>query len=119
MPVRQLSRHQVEARRLDGSVAQRLTGQISTKENESYKRDHFARQKPRVAEALHPDFAQDDEAEHSRFAKTLAREAPLLINPYEVDPEPLFKWIAEPVLKKELIAPRNGSRRVRQAFKAA
>ena len=53
------------------------------------------------------------------FRRRAALEQAHLPDPYVVDPEPLFKWVAFPVLREVEIRARNGSDVSRRAFAAA
>ncbi|HEV3468980.1 MAG TPA: hypothetical protein VG148_06635 [Pyrinomonadaceae bacterium] len=73
-----------------------------------------------LAQRLAPDPLVDAEGfPAADFAKLSDKEKCGLIDPYVVDPEPLFKWVADPVLKEVALAPRNNKAATRRAFKAA
>ena len=54
----------------------------------------------------------------AKFIKAVTREKPGLVDPYVIDPEPLFKWVADPVLKEVSIRPRNNKVAARRAHAA-
>ena len=74
----------------------------------------------RLAAALTPD-AIDVAAGHplNEFLKVTGKEKPGLVDPYVNEPDPLFKWVADDVLKE--VEVRAASRRVasKRAFAAA
>jgi hypothetical protein len=106
--------------------------------NESYKGTEFpisakarlALEKPLPAkmtqaeiEALAPFLAPDplNDAEGypiSKFTKLCVKEKAGLVDPYMFDPEPFFKWVADPVLKEVSIGPRNNKTGSKRAFDA-
>lgn len=104
--------------------------------NQTYKGDEFpcgtpmSLEKPLPAKmteaeilALAPFLAPDplNDAEGfplSKFTKAATKEKAGLVDPYMVDPEPLFKWVADPVLKEVKIAARNNGAAAQRAFKA-
>jgi len=54
----------------------------------------------------------------AKFIRAVTKEKAGLVYPYMFDPEPLFKWEAEPVLKEVSLAPRNGRVTTRRIFRA-
>lgn len=62
---------------------------------------------PPAASGLAPDPL--DDAEVKRFLKAGQAEKALLVDPYAVEPEPLFRWIAEGTLKEVSVEPRKKS----------
>lgn len=73
-----------------------------------------------LAPRLTPDPLDDAEGLPARdFAALAGRELCGLVDPYTTDPEPLFKWVADPVLKEVALAPRNNTAAARRAFRAA
>lgn len=52
------------------------------------------------------------------FTKAASMEKAGLIDPYTIDPEPFFKWVAEPVQKEVYIQPRAKNGAPAQAFSA-
>jgi hypothetical protein len=53
-----------------------------------------------------------------QFLKDLAKEKPGLVDPYVVNPEKLFKWSADPVLKEVIIQPLNNKPGAKRAFES-
>ena len=52
------------------------------------------------------------------FHTLVTAERPHLPNPYDTDPEPYFKWLADDVLKEVEIRPRSNSRNRQRVFDA-
>jgi hypothetical protein len=74
-----------------------------------------------IAARLAPDPLTDAEGHpRAEFLRSAAREKAGLVDPYLDDPEPLFKWVVDPVQRQVAIAARH-PRRVasRRAFEAA
>jgi hypothetical protein len=72
-----------------------------------------------IAAGLAPDPLYDgDSYPMTKFLQTALREQPGLIDPYTVDPEPFFKWVADPVLKEVYIRPRHKTVSARRAYEA-
>lgn len=72
------------------------------------------------APRLTPDPLNDAEGfPAADFATLSGKEKCGLLDPYTTDPEPLFKWVADPVLKQVALAPRNNTAAATRAFKAA
>lgn len=70
-----------------------------------------------LAAAASPE--PQDAAAVAQFAQVCTAEQGHLPNPYEIDPEPLFAWEADEVLREVRIAPRDGSQAAQLAFDAA
>lgn len=103
--------------------------------NQQYKRAHF----PVFGEnwsmpEIHSDLGEDaladwahsltpdplcEDALMQTFVRTSQSEGAGLINPYEVDPEPYFAWLAEPTLKEVSLIPRLDDERHRNAVESA
>ncbi|HLF05680.1 MAG TPA: hypothetical protein VI893_00645 [Thermoplasmata archaeon] len=66
---------------------------------------------PELIEALAAGFGVDplDTTAVATFDALLASENAHLPDPYRIDPEPLFKWVADPFLKEVEIAAANNS----------
>lgn len=104
--------------------------------NQTYKGDEFpcatpmSLEKPLPAKmteaeilALAPFLAPDplNDAEGfplSKFIKAATKEKAGIVDPYMIDPEPLFKWVPDPVIKEVRLAARNNSAAAQRAFKA-
>jgi hypothetical protein len=72
-----------------------------------------------LAPFLAPDPLNDAEGHPmSKFITAVKKEKAGLVDPYMVDPEPLFKWVAEPVLKEVRLAARNNTVAAKRAFRA-
>ncbi|WP_165246788.1 hypothetical protein [Paludisphaera soli] len=74
-----------------------------------------------IAARLAPDPLNDAEGHpRAEFLRAAAREKAGLVDPYLDDPEPLFKWVVDPIQRQVAIAARH-PRRVasRRAFEAA
>jgi uncharacterized protein (TIGR02646 family) len=54
----------------------------------------------------------------AKFIKAVSKEKPGLIDPYMVDPEPFFKWVADPDLREVTIKPRSTKLAARRAYAA-
>ena len=73
-----------------------------------------------LAEKLTPD-ALDLTAGHAlaQFLIEAAKEKAGLVDPYVTDPDPLFKWIADDVLKVVTLAPASNKIAAKRAFAGA
>lgn len=60
-----------------------------------------------------------DNAAIANFVQLYAGEEASLPNPYTENPEPLFRWVPDKILREVRIAPASNSRRARTAFEAA
>lgn len=109
--------------------------------NQTFKGDHFPIHGPRLAldpplpdplpaaltaadlralaARLAPDPLTDSEGSPiATFRRAALAERAGLVDPYMVDPEPLFRWVADPVNKEVTIAPRGRSAAARHASRA-
>jgi hypothetical protein len=85
--------------------------------------DPFPEVSPEQLRPLVKQFAPDplndaDGYPMAQFSAAVAREKAGLPDPYVIDPEPLFKWVADATRKEVAIAPRNQTVAVKRAFKA-
>jgi hypothetical protein len=103
--------------------------------NQQYKRAYFpvfgeAWQAPDVQSELSPEEEQAladgltpdplSEDDHmARYVRQSVAEIAGLVNPYESDPEPLFAWDADPVLKEVTLTPRSGDPLSQRAVESA
>lgn len=73
-----------------------------------------------LAETLTPD-ALDLTAGHALadFLVAAAEEKAGLVDPYVTDPDPLFKWVADDVLKAVVLAPASNKVAAKRAFAGA
>jgi hypothetical protein len=73
-----------------------------------------------LAEALTPD-ALDLNAGHALadFLVAAGKEKAGLVDPYTTDPDPLFKWVANDVLKIVVLAPASNAVAAQRAFAGA
>jgi hypothetical protein len=72
-----------------------------------------------IARMFAPDPLNDaDGYPMAKFLKATTKEKPGLVDPYIIDPAPLFKWTADPVLKEVSIQPRNNKTAAKRAYAA-
>jgi hypothetical protein len=106
--------------------------------NQLFKKDEFPLEGPMLTEPLLPDEGltlEELRAAVARFTPdplndseglplashhdALLAEQAHLPDPYLIDPEPLFKWVADPVQKEVALAVRDDSTAAQTAFQAA
>lgn len=72
-----------------------------------------------IGKMLAPDPLNDaDGLPMSKFAEASKKEKAALVDPYTVDPEEFFKWVADPVLKEVTIKRRNNKVASKRAIAA-
>lgn len=72
-----------------------------------------------IGKLFAPDPLNDaDGLPGAKFAGAIKKEKAGLVDPYMVDPEPLFKWVADPVLKEVTIKRRNNKIASKRAIAA-
>jgi hypothetical protein len=71
----------------------------------------------RLVAQFAPDPLNDaDGCPMEKFKQAASAEQSCLIDPYHLNPEPYFKWVAEPTLREVSIAARNNNATVRRTF---
>ncbi|HKV10440.1 MAG TPA: hypothetical protein VJ725_20025 [Thermoanaerobaculia bacterium] len=105
--------------------------------NQQYKKDEFPMTGAALAEPVLPAGALTDDELRAAIVRltpdplndpeglpradhlqALQAEQAHLPDPYLIDPEPLFRWVADPVQKEVAIAPRDASPEAQTAFAA-
>jgi uncharacterized protein (TIGR02646 family) len=71
-----------------------------------------------LANALTPD-GFDLTAGHAEFASATKKELARLVDPYVTDPDPLFKWVANDVLKEVEVRAASNKAAAKRAFAGA
>jgi hypothetical protein len=86
---------------------------------DSFPPDVTEQQLTDIAAKLAPDPLNDGEGyPMARFGAAADAERAGLPDAYRQDPEALFKWVADPVLKEVAVAARNRRAATRRAFRA-
>lgn len=103
--------------------------------NQQYKRAHFPIYGSSLASPeVHPELTEDalsalyegltpdpleEDARMQGFLRASAEENAGLVNPYEIDPEALFAWAADPVLKEVALVARSDVPHSKEAVESA